>query len=59
MRKVLKIRPGMKADDAFRKMKQHRTHLALLQNKHGKTIGLLSMEDLVEEIFGDIRDEHD
>lgn len=59
MRKVLKIRPGMKADDAFRKMKQHRTHLALLQDKHGKTIGLLSMEDLVEEIFGDIRDEHD
>jgi putative hemolysin len=59
MRKVLKIRPGMKVDDVFRKMKNQRTHLALLQNKKGKTIGLLSMEDLVEEIFGDIRDEHD
>ena len=59
MRRVMKIKPGAKADDVFRKMKQHRTHLALLQNKHGKTIGLLSMEDLVEEIFGDIRDEHD
>jgi putative hemolysin len=59
MRDVLKVDPSMKADDVFRKMKQYKAHIALLQSKKGKTIGLLSMEDLIEEIFGEISDEHD
>lgn len=59
MRGILKIDARMKADDVLRKMKQHKTHLALLHDKNGKTIGLISMEDLMEEIFGDISDEHD
>ncbi len=59
MRKILKIRPHMKVDDVFREMKRQKTHLALLQTEDGKTRGLLSMEDLIEEIFGDIADEHD
>ncbi len=59
MRKILKINARMKVDDVFREMKQHKTHLALLQDKKEKTLGLVSMEDLIEEIFGDISDEHD
>ena len=59
MRDVLKVDPGMKADDVFRKMKQNKVHLAVLKDKSGKIIGLISMEDLVEEIFGEISDEHD
>lgn len=59
MRDVLIIKPGMKADDALRKMKRERIHLAVLQSNQGKTIGLVSMEDLIEEVFGDIWDEHD
>jgi len=59
MRDVLIINPKMKADDVFRKMKGYKTHLAVLKDKNGKTIGLISMEDLVEEIFGEINDEHD
>jgi len=59
MRKILKINPDMKADDVVRAMKKYKTHLALLQDKKGKTLGLVSMEDLIEEIFGDISDEHD
>lgn len=59
MRDVLKINPDIKVDDVFRKMKQRRIHLAVLQSKEGKTIGLVSMEDLIEEIFGEISDEHD
>ncbi len=59
MRDVLIINPKMKADDVFRKMRGYKTHLAVLKDKNGKTIGLISMEDLVEEIFGEISDEHD
>jgi len=59
MRKILKINPDMKADDVVRAMKKNKTHLALLQDKKGKTLGLVSMEDLIEEIFGEMSDEHD
>jgi putative hemolysin len=59
MRGILKIDSRMKADDVLRKMKQHKTHLALLHDKNGRTIGLISMEDIMEEIFGEISDEHD
>jgi CBS domain containing-hemolysin-like protein len=40
-------------------MKAKKTHLALLQTVDGKTRGLVSMEDLIEEIFGEIADEHE
>ena len=59
MRKILKVDPDMKADDVLREMKRTKTHLALLQHRNGKTVGLVSMEDLIEEIFGEISDEHD
>jgi len=59
MRKILKIDSRMKVDDVFREMKKNKTHLALLQDKKKVTLGLVSMEDLIEEIFGDISDEHD
>lgn len=59
MRKILKIDSSMKVDDVLREMKRNKTHLALLQNREGKTLGLVSMEDLIEEIFGEISDEHD
>jgi len=58
-RPILKIDFRVKVDDVLRAMKHHKTHLALLKNKNGKTLGLISMEDLIEEIFGEISDEHD
>ena len=43
----------------LRDMKRWGTHLALVRNETGVLTGLLSMEDLLEEIVGQIRDEHD
>ena len=59
MRKMMKIDPYMKVDDVLREMKRQKTHLAILLNKKKQILGLVSMEDLVEEIFGEISDEHD
>jgi putative hemolysin len=59
VRPILKLDPSMKADDIVRTMRRQKTHLAVIQSKSGKTLGLLSLEDLVEEIFGEIVDEHD
>ena len=59
LRPMLKIDSNMKADDVLRLMKLKKTHLALLQTPDGKTKGLVSMEDVIEEIFGEIADEHD
>ena len=59
MRPILKIDSSMKVDDVLRIMKTKKTHLALLHTAEGKTRGLVSMEDLIEEIFGEIADEHD
>ena len=59
IRPILKVDSKMKADDVLREMKRRKTHLAILQDKEGKTLGLVSMEDLIEEIFGEITDEHD
>ncbi len=59
MREILKIPPKMKVDDVLREMQKRREHMAVIQSKEGKIIGLVTLEDLIEEIFGEIRDEHD
>ena len=45
--------------EILRDMKRWGTHLALVRNETGVVTGLLTLEDLIEEIVGDIRDEHD
>ena len=59
MREILKINPGMKIDDVLREMQRRKIHIAIIQSKEGKTIGIVTMEDLMEELFGEIVDEHD
>lgn len=48
-----------KLDDLLREIRQRRTHLAIVIDEYGSVAGLVTIEDLMEEIVGDIRDEYD
>ncbi len=60
-----RIRPGMivpemkKSEDLFREMRKKRVHLAVVVDDAGSVAGIVTLEDLLEEIVGDIRDEYD
>ena len=58
-RPVLFVPPSMSAGDLLVKMQTSRTHMAVVVDEYGGTDGLVSIEDLVEEIVGEIEDEHD
>ncbi len=59
MRDILFVPPSMPAVDLLVKMQSTRIHLAIVVDEYGGTDGLVSIEDLVEEIVGEIEDEHD
>ena len=59
IRPVLFVPPSMPALDLLVKMQATRTHMALVIDEYGGTDGLVSIEDVVEMIVGDIEDEHD
>ncbi|HXL99238.1 MAG TPA: hemolysin family protein [Rhizomicrobium sp.] len=58
-RELLFVPASMPARDLLLKMQTTRMHMALVIDEHGGTDGLVSIEDLVEEIVGEIDDEHD
>jgi CBS domain containing-hemolysin-like protein len=59
VRELLYAPPSMPALDLLAKMQATRIHLALIIDEYGGSDGLVSIEDLVELIVGDIADEHD
>lgn len=59
LREILFVPHSMPAADLLVRMQATRVHLALVIDEYGGTDGLVSIEDLVEEIVGDIEDEHD
>jgi len=58
-RPVLFVPPSMPAIDLLVRMQATRTHMALVIDEYGGTDGLISIEDLIEVVVGDIEDEHD
>ena len=58
-RDVLFVPPSMPASDLLVRMQASHIHLAIVIDEYGGTDGLVSIEDLVEVIVGDISDEHD
>jgi CBS domain containing-hemolysin-like protein len=59
LREILYVPGSMSVLDLLLKLQTTRLHLALVVDEYGGTDGLVSIEDLVEEVVGDIADEHD
>jgi len=59
LRRVVFVAPTLPVLDMLLDMRRSRTHMALVIDEYGGTDGLLTIEDLVEEIVGEIEDEHD
>jgi len=53
------VPPEKPVDEVFRELRKSKVHLALVIDELGSLVGLVSMEDLLEELFGEIRDESD
>jgi CBS domain containing-hemolysin-like protein len=59
VRKVLFVSPSIRLLDLLLEMRLKRTHMALVVDEYGGIDGLMTIEDVVEQIVGEIEDEHD
>lgn len=59
MVKPMFLNENMKLDDVIRKMQSEKKHMAVISDEHGGTSGIITLEDAIEEMFGEIYDEHD
>lgn len=59
LREILFVPPSMRIVDLLFKMRVSGCHIAIVVDEYGGTTGLVTMEDLFEEIVGEIQDEHD
>jgi putative hemolysin len=59
LRRVALVRGTVPCHELMRSMLRDHVHLAIVQDAGGRTLGLVTLEDLVEELVGEISDEHD
>ncbi|MCA9377941.1 CBS domain-containing protein [Candidatus Peregrinibacteria bacterium] len=59
LEKIIKIPLTKRIDDLMEVFQKSRKHIALVLDEHGGVVGVVTMEDVIEEVFGDIKDEKD
>ena len=59
LRKVLRIPAAKRIDDLLDEMTQSRTHMCAVADDSGQVIGIITVEDILEELVGEIMDEDD
>lgn len=59
IRPILFVPETMKVNQLLREFRQQHLHLAIVLNEHGSITGLITLEDVLEEIVGEISDEHE
>src|SRR5690606_32325768 len=58
-RAIAETRPEAYCNELLARMLRAQLHMVLVRDAAGRTLGLVTLEDLLEELVGDIRDEHD
>jgi magnesium and cobalt transporter len=59
MREALFVPEAMRLNQLLKKLKLSRNHMAIVVDEYGSTAGIVTLEDLLEQIVGEIEDEHD
>jgi CBS domain containing-hemolysin-like protein len=58
-RPIARVAESERLDEVLREMRRDRRHLALVLDEHGTVVGLITLEDILEELVGEIEDEFD
>jgi CBS domain containing-hemolysin-like protein len=58
-RPLVRVPEAIEIDELLKELRRERHHIALVADEHGTTVGLLTLEDILEEIVGEIEDEFD
>ena len=59
MKSPVYVTPSMKIHDILKYLQREKSHIAVVTDEYGGTLGIVTMEDILEELVGDIWDEHD
>jgi CBS domain containing-hemolysin-like protein len=59
VRPLMRVTPTLEADELLRDMQIQRSHMAVVEDEAGRAVGVVTMEDVLEEIVGEIQDEYD